>query len=209
MTYAPYHTVILPVRRNRQDEKYDCGPASLKIILETIHRPVSEKKLMDLGKTTPEDGTTPEQLINTLRYLSIPYHACRGEKLDHIENEIRNLRLVLVDYQSWGDSGEDFYNLDTGHYSVVFGFNDTHFFIADPSKTKTSGHGNWGFRTIRKDLFGERWVDKEADGTIQKHFMISVPIFSCPVTNTLSTSPSLLHKAIQFCRDALTKGAKI
>lgn len=164
---------------------------------------------MRLGRTSPEEGTSPQHLLDTLSYLGIPYHTCHGENVTHIEEEIRKLRLVLVDYQSWGKSGEEYANLDTGHYSVVFGYSKTHLYIADPSKTKTPAHDTWGFRTIKKELFGERWIDKESDGTVHKQFMISVPLSYPSAAQDGLRDMSLLQRATQFYRDALTKGAKI
>ncbi|MEK7599381.1 MAG: cysteine peptidase family C39 domain-containing protein, partial [Patescibacteria group bacterium] len=72
MPYDFYQNVILPVQRNLQDVKYDCGPASLEIILETLGRNVSEKTLMRIARTTPE-GTSPENIAHTFRKLKIKH----------------------------------------------------------------------------------------------------------------------------------------
>lgn len=50
--------------------------------------------------------------------------------------------------------------LQSGHYSVIFGFNKTHFFLSDPSKKKNPRITERGFRTVKKTLFLKRWKYK-------------------------------------------------
>ena len=172
MAYAHYHTVILPVRRNLQDTKYDCGPASLKIILETMGHHPSEETLMRIAGTTPEQGTHPTALHETLMTLGVRSHVHAHASVELVEEELRRCRLNVVDYQAWGDNGRDFQTLNTGHYSVIFGYTRTHFFVADPSKRGTPLPG---FRTIRKDLFVKRWADQGEDGPT-RHWLLTVPL---------------------------------
>lgn len=49
-----FHKVILPIKPNIQDTNYDCGAASLKIILNTLGIQVDEEKLMELTETTKD-----------------------------------------------------------------------------------------------------------------------------------------------------------
>ncbi len=177
MLHTSFESVILPVKRNLQDEKYDCGPASLKIILDTLGKEIDEEKLMEMGKTTPEDGTTPKALITTLNKLKVAHTVFERSSVTIVESAITNLNLCLIDYQSWGDNGKEYEKLETGHYSVIFGFNKTHFYIADPAKRHTEKCDEWGFRTIRKDLFEKHWKDVESNGKKTFHWMMSVPLF--------------------------------
>jgi hypothetical protein len=96
-----------------------------------------------------------------------------------IEDCIHKLNLCVVDYQAWGKSGREFKTLEAGHYSVIFGFNRTHFFVADPAKRHTRKRATWGFRLIQKDLFRKRWADREATGEKTWHWMIAVPLVQC------------------------------
>ena len=50
MSYRMYSKVVLPIRINLQDTTYDCGPASLLIILESLGKDISEKMLMKLKR---------------------------------------------------------------------------------------------------------------------------------------------------------------
>lgn len=176
MACAYYPKIILPIRKNLQDTVYDCGPASLKIIMETLGISVNEEKLMKICRTTPEAGTTPDQLITALKKFKIKHEVIDHASLEILEDKIRNLYLCLVDFQAWGEGGADYKGLNTGHYSVVFGFNKTHLWIADPAKHKTEDYKKWGARKMRKDMFVERWLDKEFDGTRTYRWMIAVPL---------------------------------
>jgi ABC-type bacteriocin/lantibiotic exporter with double-glycine peptidase domain len=176
MPYNFYQNVILPIRRNLQDTKYDCGPASLEIILETLGRDIREKTLMRIAHTTLQ-GTSPENIAHTLRKLKIKHQIIPHGSIALIEEKIRNFNLCLVNYQAWGENGAEIKNLDSGHYSVIFGFTPTHFFVADPAKRHTVKYNKqWGFRTIKKNLFSKRWRDKEENGEKTFHWMLAVPL---------------------------------
>lgn len=176
MTYAYYPKIILPVKRNLQDTPYDCGPASLKIILETLGIHISEERLMKLCKSTPEKGTSPEAMIDLFKKLKITFEVIEHATIELIEEKIRNLNLCIVDYQAWGDGGSEYRGLNTGHYSVVFGYNKTHLWIADPAKHRTGDYKKWGTRKMRKDFFAEHWMDKEGTETQTYRWMIAVPL---------------------------------
>jgi predicted double-glycine peptidase len=176
MPYGNFDKVILPVRRNIQDTDYDCGPASLKIILETINKSVSEKRLMGFCNTTSRFGTSFELLSKTLDKLGVEHKVHRRANVRLVEEKIFDLNLCLIDYQSWGEGGKDYKDLKAGHYSVIFGFNKTHFYVADPNKKHTSKYEEWGFRTMNKRLFNNNWNDEEGFGIIKYHWLIAVPL---------------------------------
>ena len=176
MSHSLYPTVILPVRRNLQDTHYDCGPASLAIILETLGRHYTEETLMKWGHTTPQDGTTPEMLDHILNKIEVRHEIFPHASIGLVEQEIRNFNLCLIDYQAWADGGSEIEEVESGHYSVIFGFNETHFYLADPAKRHTKVDKEWGFRTIGKDLFAKRWYEQEENGEKTYHWMMSVPL---------------------------------
>lgn len=177
MSHTYFPRVILPIKLNLQDTAYNCGPASVKIILETLGISIDEEKLMKMQKTTPKEGTSPNNLVKCLADLGIKHEVIEHASITNIEDKIRQFNLCLVDFQAWGDGGNEFKGLETGHYSVVFGFNKTHLWVADPAKHHTEKQKSWGARKIRKDLFTQRWADKEASGIKTHHWMVSVPLF--------------------------------
>jgi predicted double-glycine peptidase len=171
-----YPKVILPVCRNLQDTNYDCGPASLEIVLNSLGIEISEERLIRLAKADPEEGTPPERLTKALDELGVKYELIEPAGVDILEEKIRNLNLCLVDYQAFGEGGADYKNLGTGHYSVVFGYDQTQYWVADPAMHHVESRKKWGARKIRKDLFVEHWKDREADGNKTYHLMIAVPL---------------------------------
>lgn len=177
MAYKYFDAIILPVRRNIQDTTYDCGPASLKIILETIDQDFSEESLIKICKATPEFGTNPQALDFALKKLEVRHETIERASIKIIENKIRKLNLCIINYQAWGKCGQHYKNLETGHFSVVFGFNSEHLYVADPHKNHTEKCNEWGFRTIHKKLLNERWKDKiPPNGDLTYHWMIAVPL---------------------------------
>ncbi|MDD5083671.1 MAG: C39 family peptidase [Candidatus Moranbacteria bacterium] len=167
-----YPSVILPVHRHLQYEEYTCGPASLRIIVETLNgrdKLPSELEIAKLCGTNPKTGTDPDRMVSALESLGVEHVVQEQATLQTIEECIRRFQLCLVDFQAHDDGSKD------GHYSVVFGFDETHFFIADPYKKKGMRNKEWGFRRIRKDLFEQRWHARHIDGVRVVHWMVAVP----------------------------------
>lgn len=173
--YNIYPSVILPVHRHLQDEEYTCGPASIRIIVETLNgrqKLPSETEIEKLCLTNSTTGTDPDMMVNALTQLGVRHTVPENATLQTIEQCIRQFKLCLVDYQSHDDGSSD------GHYSVIFGFDETHFCIADPYKKKGMRNKEWGFRRIRKDLFEKRWHARHTTGVRALHWMVAVP-FVC------------------------------
>ena len=175
------HTIILPVRRHLQMGHFDCGPATLKIILDSLGRKMSEKTLMRICHTNKKAGTNPRNLIVALKKLGVKHKLYRHGDKKILEDSIRGLNLCIVDYQAWMVSDE-FKKLDAGHYSVIFGFNEDYYYFSDPAKHHTPKDKEWGYRTVRKDLFFKRWKDISAKGEKFFHWMIAVPL--CQTLNS-------------------------
>jgi predicted double-glycine peptidase len=167
-----YSSVILPIHRHLQDAEYTCGPASIRIILETLNgrdKLPSETEVEKLCLTNSKTGTDPDRMVAALEQLDVEHFVPENATLHTIEQSIRHFQLCLVDYQAYDDGSKD------GHYSVIFGFDETYFFVADPAKEKSVPKEKWGFRRIRKDLFERRWHARHIDGVRATHWMVSVP----------------------------------
>jgi ABC-type bacteriocin/lantibiotic exporter with double-glycine peptidase domain len=174
MAYHKYHTIILPARLSVQKRLYDCGPVSLKIILETLGQKTDEKKLMKLCQTDPKRGSQQPNLSKALKKIGVKHEVYENANLKLLENKIKHFNLCLVEYQSRGKSGKDYQQLLVSHISVIFGFDKTHYYLADPDKYKGEQKG---FRTIRKDIFLKNWVGiKNKQGDILWRGMIAVPL---------------------------------
>lgn len=168
-----YPSVVLPIRKHLQFEEHTCGPASIRIIVETLngHDTLpSEKEITELCRTNSKTGTDPDMMVEVLSDLNIRHFLLEHATLDTIESCIRRFELCLVDYQAYDDGTGD------GHYSVIFGFDETHFLVADPAKKKSAHTKEWGFRRIRKDLFEKRWHARHIDGVRALHWMVAIPL---------------------------------
>lgn len=168
-----YPSVVLPVHRHLQNEEYTCGPASIRIVLETLggrDRLPSETEIAEICLTNKKTGTDPDRMVSALEQLGVRHFVPESATLGTIEKYLRRFHLCLVDYQSHDDGSGD------GHYSVIFGFDETHFLIADPYKKKGVRGKEWGFRKIRKDLFEKRWHARHSDGVRALHWMVVVPL---------------------------------
>lgn len=170
-----HHTVILPVQRHLQKTRFDCGPAVLKIILETLGKKADDEKLIRLCHATKKAGTNPRDLVKALKKSAVRHKIFSQANKDILENSIRGLNLCIVDYQAWM-KGDEFKRLDAGHYSVIFGFDENYYYFADPGKHHTPIDKEWGYRAVRKDLFLKRWKDISAKGEKFFHWMIVVPL---------------------------------
>lgn len=173
---AAHHTVMLPVRKYLQAHPWSCGPASLKIVLDVLGLDLVEEALIQMTGANPLRGTQPHALAAALTRLKVRHEVVETGDLDLLEARIRDFQYCIVDYQAWGTRGRDYHQLRAGHYSVVFGFNLTHVFIADPAKKPRRSGDPWGARGIRKDLFRRRWRDR-GPGELRTHrWMLCVPL---------------------------------
>src|SRR3989338_2352483 len=173
-----FHTIILPINPiELQKTNYDCGPASLQFVLNILQKDTEKHIIAEIARTSKEGGTNPKGLEAVLRAFNIRYEIAHPGSIELLEKKIRELNLCIVNYQAWARGGSEMKYLNAGHYSIVFGYNKTHFFVADPSKYPTPKSPTSGFRTIRKDLFIKRWRDEEENGTQTDRFMLSIPLF--------------------------------
>lgn len=179
MSFSYYSEVILPVKPNLQDTHYDCGAASLEIILQTLGKSISEEELMKLSETSIEDGASPKHLMRVLNKLGVRYELIPDGSIELIEEKIKLLNICLVVYQMPGYSDNIYKKLEAGHYSVIFGYNKENFWIADPAAHREIGHTHKyraGIHEIEKGQFNKRWIDIGGDHVIYRHWMLCVPL---------------------------------
>lgn len=167
---------MLPVRKHLQQRPWSCGPASLRIVLHSLGLHLGEEELIHMSDASRERGTQPAGLMRALDHLRIQYQEVEPGSLAAIERHLHAFEYVVVDYQAWGRRGHDYRALLTGHYSVVFGFNASHLFLADPAKKPRTGIDPWGTRSVRKDLFERRWRDRGPGGLRTHRWMLCVPL---------------------------------
>jgi predicted double-glycine peptidase len=92
-------------------------------------------------------------------------------ELNELEAAITKKEPVIVDYQAWGEpENNDYSNVwDSGHYSVVIGFDERYLYFMDPMLSSSYGR-------LEKSEFMRRWHDMETrDG--KSHRFINMAIF--------------------------------
>lgn len=171
-----HHTVLLPVRKHLQQHPWSCGPATLRVVLGSLGIDLEERKLATMAGCTPERGTQPAGLVRALTRLGVHHEVVEPGSLGHIEDRLHAFEYIIVDYQAWGRRGRDYQQLRSGHYSVVFGCNTSHLFLADPAKKPVRSGDPWGARGVRKDLFVRRWRDRGPNDLHTHRWMLCVPI---------------------------------
>ncbi|MBF0553675.1 MAG: GNAT family N-acetyltransferase [Nitrospirae bacterium] len=136
----------IPVKHLKQLYDYDCGLASLSVLLNM-------DKVLDAkdysNQISLELGMNHEQLIKVGNILNVSIETIYNAKINDIENIILSGKLVLVNYQSKNE----------GHYSVVFGFDNTDLFIMDVETGEETMFNKHAFNVCwYSDLYGKRWM---------------------------------------------------
>lgn len=151
--------VLLNVGEYRQQTKWSCGPATLKIILDSFGRKLSEKELIHLTGCNEKIGTPPDALCSALQSLGYRTFQQTNADISDIESFLRAGLPVIVAYQSVDDKPYGTLpniNDDNryGHYAVIMGTNKTHFFLSNPEKDSA-------YDPIHKDVFLKIWWDRD------------------------------------------------
>ena len=148
---------------------YECGVACVQTILGTRGIKSNRLSLKKNLRTNPRYGTLSHSIKKLLRNNGLRTKERFEAKVSDIEAEIGKGKLCLVAYQAWGEK-KYYEKLQSGHYSVVFGFEKDYLWLADPFVKGDKVRYRTGVRKIKKVIFEERWVD--ADGL--DHWMLAV-----------------------------------
>lgn len=165
--------VLLNVGTFRQTNEYSCGPAAIKIILDSFGEKVSFAELVHRAKTTKHDGTCPENLEKAVNSLGYATFVQMNADIGDIERFLNGGLPVIVNYQSPYDeyqlraliSGKKKY--DDGHYAVVRGMNKKQLFLSDPAH-------EGGYNEVDKSVFVKLWYDKENNGNVFERWLMII-----------------------------------
>lgn len=150
--------VLAGVADVRQSTGYSCGAAALQAVLVfwgTIER---EDRLMARLNTSPEQGTSPENIVRVAREFGLHADIRENLKLEDLEAGLRQGYTPIVDLQAWREGRAKPWaeTWDDGHYMVLLGMDTRNLYFEDPSLL-----GSRGFISRRE--FVERWHDDEGD----------------------------------------------
>lgn len=120
-----------------QQEKDNCGPASLRIVASFFGRDYTERQLAKMLGTNARFGTSQEALIKGAERLGAEVFAAHNSRITDLRYFLQVKRLpVIVGWYSPGrpryrkyKPGEDF---PWGHFSVAYHVSRTHIYLRDP-----------------------------------------------------------------------------
>ena len=122
--------------RTRQGTEYSCGASALQAVLSYWGKEVGEAELMKLLRTTPEEGTYPENIVKGAQSLGFEAELKENLTLDEIGRFTANGDPVIALAQVWRSeknsaksAAEDW---DDGHYIVALGVDRDYVYFQDP-----------------------------------------------------------------------------
>lgn len=153
----------------RQEYPYDCGAAAARSAAEFAGIECgTEEEFMILLDTTPELGTTPDDLYALFAHAGCSPRRREHLSIGHLRNELQAGRIVICAVQYFGDGpvpGGEGGAVASGHWIVVKGFTRDTIRYQDP----IDGPGE-----LSNQEFLDNWYDREQDGTALTRFGISI-----------------------------------
>ncbi|MEM3356610.1 MAG: C39 family peptidase [Candidatus Bathyarchaeia archaeon] len=131
-----------------QDTSYYCGPACLEMVFDYYGEDINQLEIADVARTFSSGGTYTYDMrraahfsnLSTSMGKEMPYENITGytlRKLGYAAFESHDMNLEQL--KSYIDNDKPLILLmwyseahSSGHYRVVIGYNETHFFLHDP-----------------------------------------------------------------------------
>lgn len=130
----------------------NCGPASLKMVLDYYGVEAGEEELAKLCGTTKELGTNDVGIKKSAEHFGFKVEIKNNSNFSDIQNWLKKKIPVIV---NWFTRGRDDYpeeiNAADGHYSVVIGLNEKYIYLQDPEIGRT--------KKLQRDIFKHVWFD--------------------------------------------------
>ena len=142
----------------RQSTGYSCGAAALQAVLAYWGTSEREDRLMARLHTTPQNGTSPDNIVRVAGEYGLKAKLWEGLTLEDLEAALRQGLTVIVDLQAWREKDEKPWTetWDDGHYMDLLGMDAKNLYFEDPSLL-----GSRGF--IPRAEFVDRWHDYEGE----------------------------------------------
>lgn len=110
----------------KEKKSGNCGPGSLKIILDSFGIKISEKRLSKLSNTTDE-GVDEMGMLKAIKALGFYGFAQEKSSIKELRKYLKKRKFSVI--VGW-------HSVDTAHYSVVADIDRTFIYISDPEKGK-------------------------------------------------------------------------
>lgn len=166
-------TVSHLVAFEQKPKSADCGVAAVRSIFTSLTGVVlDEDALRERLGTTEEQGTRTKEIIRFFEEKGLVCEESENNSIESIKKELGEGKLCLVAYQAWGTE-EEYQELESGHYSVIYGVDENDVYLLDPSIHEDEGMG-LGKRKMRIDRFLDQWKDKNNRGRVYDRWCLSV-----------------------------------
>lgn len=140
--------------RTRQATEYSCGASALQAVLSYWGKDVDEAELMKLLKTTPEEGTYPDNIVQGARSLGLEAELRENLTLDELQWFTAKGAPAIALAQVWrsqkGSASSAAEDWDDGHYIVVLGVDKDYVYFQDPYIRMSKAF-------MPKTIFDEHW----------------------------------------------------
>lgn len=131
----------LDVKLFKQTTDHTCGPAALKTFLHHYNLDgESETQLSHRLNTCPLVGTKFEMIQAYMWNRNIKINCERSDSNIDVKDIINSGRIILTEWIDWG-----------GHFVIIYGYNDNHYFLADPEEGRVK---------VSQDRFHSMWFTK-------------------------------------------------
>jgi hypothetical protein len=142
----------------RQSTGYSCGASALQAVLAYWGTSEREDRLMARLHTTPQNGTSPDNIVRVAREYGLKADIREGLTLEDLETALRRGMTVIADLQAWRDKSDKPWTetWDDGHYMTLLKMDANNLYFEDPSLL-----GARGF--IPRSEFLDRWHDYEGE----------------------------------------------
>lgn len=153
----------------------DCGVAAVRSIYASLTGVIlDEKSLKDRFNVKVNDSTRTEDIKMFFGEKGLNVIERENLSIEDIKRDLGEGRLCLVVYQAWGTEKE-YSELESGHYSVIYGIDDEDVYLLDPSIHKDDGLG-LGRRKLSLERFLANWRDKDSQGRIYIRWRLAVGV---------------------------------
>jgi predicted double-glycine peptidase len=142
----------------RQATEYSCGAAAL---LATLYywqvTDENESELYGPLHTTPEEGTSPQHIVDVAQSYHLDARIAEGLKVDDLRAALAAGESVIIDLEAWHEgAGKVDWSADweDGHYVVLVGLDEQFLYVMDPS-----ARAGYGYVPLAE--LDARWHDEE------------------------------------------------
>ena len=160
------HFIMVPLAR--QSTNYTCGVAALQSVLGYYGEDIRQDTLAAALGSTEAEGTdyhAIERYANSNGYNTVVQ---TERTLDDLKALVDRRVPPIILIQAWPDGPVDWQaDYADGHYVVALGYDDANIYFMDPSTL-----GN--YTSIPVEEFLRRWHDRDRDGTILNHFLMTI-----------------------------------